>query len=116
GATTITATSEGQSGTATVSVTTVPVASVTVSPTTVSVQAGQTVQLTATPKDANGTALSGRTVTWASSNVGVATVSGGVVSGVTAGSVAMAAPSGVQGRAQPRTPDTWLTARPRSAG
>ena len=93
GATTITATSEGQSGTATVSVTTVPVASVTVSPTTVSMQAGQTVQLTATPKDANGTALSSRTVTWASSNVGVATVSGGVVSGVTAGSVAITATS-----------------------
>src|SRR5437868_6210712 len=74
GSATITATSEGQSGTATVSVTTVPVASVTVSPAAASVQAGQTVQLTATPKDAGGTALSGRTVTWASSNVGVASV------------------------------------------
>src|SRR2546430_74172 len=93
GSATITATSEGQSGTATVSVTTVPVASVTLSPTTVSVQAGQTDQVTATPKDANGTALSGRTVTWASSNVGVATVSGGVVSGVAAGSVTITATS-----------------------
>jgi len=93
GSATITATSEGQSGTATVSVTTVPVASVTVSPTTVSMQAGQTVQLSAMPKDANGTALSGRTVTWASSNVGVATVSGGVVSGVAAGSVTITATS-----------------------
>ncbi len=69
GSATITATSEGQSGSATVSATTVPVASVAVSPATASVLAGQTVQLTATPKDANGTALSGRTVTWASSNV-----------------------------------------------
>jgi uncharacterized protein YjdB len=97
GSATITATSEGQSGTSTVSVTTVPVASVTVSPTTASVQAGQTVQLSATPKDANGTALSGRTVTWASSNVGVATVSGGVVSGVAAGSVTITATSEGQG-------------------
>ena len=93
GAATITATSEGQSGTATVSVTAVPVASVSVSPATASVQAGQTVHLTATPKDANGAALSGRTVTWASSNGGVATVSGGVVSGVAAGSVTITATS-----------------------
>jgi len=98
GSATITATSEGQSGTATVSVTTVPVASVTVSPAAASVQAGQTVQLTATPKDAGGTALSGRTVTWASSNVGVASVSGsGVVSGVAAGSVTITATSEGQG-------------------
>ncbi len=93
GAATITATSEGYSGTATVSVTAVPVASVSVSPATASVQAGQAVQLTATPKDANGTALSGRSVTWASSNAGVATVSGGVVSGVAAGSVTITATS-----------------------
>jgi len=93
GAATITATSEGQSGTATVSVTAVPVASVSMSPATASVQAGQTVQVTATPKDANGTALSGRSVTWASSNAGVATVSGGVVSGVAAGSVTITATS-----------------------
>ncbi len=93
GSATITATSEGQSGSATVSATTVPVASVAVSPATASVLAGQTVQLTATPKDANGTALSGRTVTWASSNVGVATVSGGVVSGVAAGAVTITATS-----------------------
>ena len=93
GSATITATSEGRSGSATVSVTTVPVASVSVSPATASVQAGQTVQLNATPKDANGTALSGRTVTWASSNVGVATVSGGVVTGLSAGSVTITATS-----------------------
>ncbi|OLE19290.1 MAG: hypothetical protein AUG88_01275 [Actinobacteria bacterium 13_1_20CM_4_68_12] len=94
GSATITATSEGQSGTAAVSVTTVPVATVTVSPTTASVLAGQTVQLTATPKDAGGTALSGRPVTWASSNVGFATVSAsGLVSGVAAGSATITATS-----------------------
>src|SRR5439155_942477 len=87
GSATITATSEGQSGTASVSVSNVPVASVTVSPATASVTAGQTVQLAATPKDAGGNPLSGRVVTWASSNTSVATVNGsGLVSGVAAGS------------------------------
>src|SRR5213593_156443 len=94
GSATITATSEGQGGTATITVSTVPVASVTVSPATASVQAGQTVQLAATPKDANGNPLSGRTVTWASSNSAVATVSGsGVVTGVTAGAATITATS-----------------------
>src|SRR5207253_2228205 len=94
GSATITATSEGQSGSATVSVTIVPVASVSVSPATASVQTGQTVQLTATPKDASGGALSGRTVTWASSNAAVATVSGtGLVTGVAAGSATITATS-----------------------
>src|SRR2546428_818630 len=88
GSATITATSEGQSGTATITVSTVPVASVTVSPATASVQVGQTRQLAATPKDANGNPLSGRTVTWASSNPAVATVS---TSGLVAGKVAGAA-------------------------
>src|SRR5207245_1604432 len=94
GSATITATSEGQSGSATVSVTIVPVASVSVSPATASVQTGQTVQLTATPKDASGGALSGRTVTWASSNVGVATVSGsGLGTAAAAGSATITATS-----------------------
>src|SRR5213078_3223229 len=61
GSATITATSEGKSGTASITVTNVPVASVDVTPTTATVQAGQTVQLTVTPRDANGAALSGRT-------------------------------------------------------
>src|SRR5205823_4609778 len=76
GTATITATSEGKSGTSTVTVTSVPVASVTVNPGSANLQVGQTVQLTATPKDATGNALSGRVVTWASGNSGVASVSG----------------------------------------
>src|SRR5205085_12411481 len=72
--------------------TNVPVATVEVTPPSASVQAGQTVQLTATPKDANGAPLSGRTVTWSSSNTAVATVSnGGLVSGVTPGSATITA-------------------------
>ncbi len=94
GAATITATSEGQSCTATVSVTAVPVASVSMSPATASVQAGQTVQVTATPKDASGSSLSGRAVTWTSSNGGVATVSvTGLVTGVAAGPATITATS-----------------------
>src|SRR5207253_2103473 len=91
---TITAASEGQSGTAAITVTRVPVASVTVSPATANLQQGQTRQLTATPQDASGNALSGRVVTWASGNTAVATVSGsGLVSGVAAGSAAITATS-----------------------
>src|SRR2546429_1754596 len=94
GSATITATSEGKSGTASVTVTQVPVATVSVSPATATVQAGQTVQLIATPKDANGATLSGRTVTWSSSNTSVATVSSsGLVSGVTPGSATITATS-----------------------
>ena len=70
------------------------VASVDVTPPSASVQAGQTVQLTATPKDANGAPLSGRTVTWSSSNTSIAAVStSGLVSGVTPGSVTISATS-----------------------
>src|SRR5438445_50770 len=94
GSATITATSEGQSGTSAITVTNVPVASVTVSPATASITVGATTQLTATPKDANGTALSGRVVTWATSNAAIATVSAsGLVRGVAAGSATITAAS-----------------------
>ncbi|PYO44340.1 MAG: hypothetical protein DMD29_00665, partial [Gemmatimonadetes bacterium] len=94
GAATITATSEGQSGTAGITVTAVPVASVAVSPATASVPVGQTVQFTATPKDASGNPLAGRVVTWASGNTAVATVNGsGVVTGVAAGAATITATS-----------------------
>src|SRR5207237_4133145 len=94
GTATITATSEGQSGTSTVTVVHVPVASVSVTPPTASVQVGSTVQLTATPKDASGSPLTGRTVTWASSDAGVATVStSGLVTGRAAGTATITATS-----------------------
>jgi len=94
GSATITATSEGKTGTSAITVTSVPVASVTVSPASASVLTGQTVQLTAAPKDASGNPLSGRTVTWSSGNASVATVSStGLVTGVTAGSATITATS-----------------------
>jgi len=93
GSTTITATSEGKSGAATVTVTQ-PVASVTVAPASASVTAGQTVQLTATPRDASGNALTGRLVMWGSNNPSVATVSGtGMVTAVTGGTALITATS-----------------------
>src|SRR5207248_7504681 len=94
GPVTITATSEGQSGTASITVSGVPVASVTVSPASASVPAGQTVQLSATLRDANGNILTGRSVTWASNNTSVATVTGtGLVTGKVAGSATITATS-----------------------
>jgi len=96
GSATITATSEGQNGAAavTVSIAIVPVASVTVNPTTANVQIGQTAQLTATTKDSAGNVLTGRVVTWASSAPAVATVSAsGLVTGVAAGTITITAAS-----------------------
>src|SRR5438132_13339816 len=75
----------------------VPVSSVTVSPASATVQVGLTVQLTATPKDANGNPLTGRAVTWSSSNTSVAGVDGnGLVTGGTAGSATITATSEAQ--------------------
>src|SRR5439155_1379813 len=94
GTATLTATSEGKSGTAAVTVIIVPVASVTLSPASASVAVGQTAQLTATPKDANGNPLAGRAVTWATSDGAVATVSAnGLVTGVMAGTATITATS-----------------------
>jgi hypothetical protein len=87
----IEATSEGQTGAAEITVPPppppppppAPVFSVTVTPSSATVQPGQTVQLAATTRAEDGTVLTGRTVTWASSNTAVATVSsGGLVTGV----------------------------------
>src|SRR6266851_5093539 len=94
GSATITATSEGKNGTAAVAVTAppVPVASVTVAPATVLV--GVTVQLTATTRDAGGNVLTGRPVTWATSNPAVTTVnSTGLATGVAAGQATITATS-----------------------
>lgn len=91
GAATITATSGGVSATASITVP-VPVASVTVSPSTLSLSAGQSQQFTATPRDAAGTALSGRVVVWTSSASTVASVSStGFVTAMTGGTATITA-------------------------
>ena len=94
GSATITATSEGKGGTSAITVTLVPVAAVAVYPASATVPVGATIQLTATPNDSNGNPLSGRTVTWASSNTIVASVNGsGLVTGKVAGSATIRATS-----------------------
>lgn len=88
GATTITATSEGKAGTATITVIPVPVSSVVVTPGATTILVGQTVQLTAVARDSVGGALMGREVTWTSSDVSRATVSGtGLATTLTVGAV-----------------------------
>src|SRR6185437_4663692 len=74
GSATITATSEGVSGTSTIVVIPVPVANVTVAPANKSLTVGDTLTFTATTKDAHGNVLTGRVVTWSSDNTAAATV------------------------------------------
>jgi hypothetical protein len=79
---------------AVVTVSAVAVASVDVSPATAGLTTGQTTQLTATPRDASGGSLSGRVVTWTSSNGAVASVNGnGLVTAASAGSATITATS-----------------------
>ncbi|MDB4909644.1 MAG: Ig domain protein group 2 domain protein [Gemmatimonadetes bacterium] len=95
GATTITATSEGKSGTSGIAVGAAVASSIAVEPTSVSITTGQTSQLTATVKDANGTVISGAPVTWTVDNSGIAIVSStGLVTGQSAGSATVTATSG----------------------
>ncbi len=94
----ITVTSEGRNGTATVTALPppppAPVASVIVSPASSSLQVGGTVQLLATLQDANGGVLSGRVVTWMSSDGSVAIVNGsGLVTAVAPGQATITATS-----------------------
>jgi len=87
GTATITATSEGKTGTADVTVTTVPVASVDVSPPTADLTVGQTGQFSAIAKDARGNVLTGRAVAWTSGAPSIVTVSNtGLVTAIGAGS------------------------------
>ncbi|HEY2851620.1 MAG TPA: Ig-like domain-containing protein [Gemmatimonadaceae bacterium] len=97
GTVTVTATSEGKSGSSAVTVAAAapaPVATVVVSPSSANLSTGQSVALQVTLRDASNNVLTGRTVTWASSNAAVATVSStGVVQGVAAGSATATATS-----------------------
>ncbi|HEX7979728.1 MAG TPA: Ig-like domain-containing protein [Gemmatimonadaceae bacterium] len=91
----------GESGLATITVAQPPVARVDVTPATSSMQAGQTQQLVASPKDANGNAITGKTVDWASDNPAVAAVNGGQVTTSRPGSATITASVGsVRGTAR----------------
>lgn len=92
GSTTITATTDGVSGDASLTVAQA-VASVEVtSPEDTLTALGATASLTATPKDANGNPVAGRTATWSSSNASTATVdTDGTVTAVANGEVTITA-------------------------
>ncbi|HEY7899395.1 MAG TPA: Ig-like domain-containing protein [Gemmatimonadaceae bacterium] len=93
GTATISATSEGITGKATITVSD-PVAAVTVTPGTVALTYFDTTTVAVTTFDAAGTAVTGRTVTWSSSDTTVATVSStGHVSAVGVGTATVSATS-----------------------
>ena len=83
----ITAESEGVTTATTVTVAPRPVATIALTPSPASVKVGQSIQMSLDIRDASGNQLTttGRTVVWDSSNKPVATVSDGVVTGVSAG-------------------------------
>lgn len=90
----IRATSEGKEGSATVSVTPVPIAAITVVIADPSMQVGGTRQASAVAKDASGNVLTGRPIVWATDNAEVATVSTqGLVTGLKAGTATITATS-----------------------
>ena len=72
---------DGLADTARLVIELVPVDTVSVAPSSVSMLVGGSRTLTATPKDSAGTALTGRVVTWASTDTNVAVVANGVVTG-----------------------------------
>lgn len=91
GQVTISATSEGQTGTATVTIL-VPVDHIDIRPPFAIVKPGRTTQLTALVYDDDGHQLTDREVTWASSDPSIATVSAtGLVTGIRTGAVQISA-------------------------
>jgi len=110
GAATITASVDGKTGTATVTVIALPVFAVAVAPPTATVAVGGTYPLAATLTDSAGAILAGRTVQWTSSNAAVATVStSGVVTGVAIGS------STITATAEGKSGASFITVTPNSA-
>jgi hypothetical protein len=88
----ISATSEGITGTASLTVLAVPVASVAVQPSDALLEVGRSLQLTAEARDAAGNPLAGRAFVWSSLNPSVATVSDdGLVEAVGIGTVGIEA-------------------------
>ena len=95
GSVTVTATIDGVSNVAAVTVQPVPVATVAVDPATATLRLGETQQLTAAALDARGDTLTDRIITWASSDARIATVtSSGAVRGTGLGTATITASSG----------------------
>jgi hypothetical protein len=84
----------GSSTTPTTAVATEPVAAVTLTPTSCTLNPGGSCLLTATTRDAGSNVVTGRTVTWSSSATSIASVtSSGTVTAVAAGSATITATS-----------------------
>jgi hypothetical protein len=98
----------------------VPVATVTVTPPTSTIAPGGTVQLQAATQDAGGASLTGREITWSSSDNAVATVSStGLVTGVAGGTATITGSSeGKSGTAAVvvQTPVASVVVQPDAAG
>ncbi len=94
GAATITATSEGRTGQAAVTVTVPPVQTVTLTPALDTLGVGATRAITSVLRDAGGAILTGRSVAWISSNAAVVSVSStGVATAVAPGTATITATS-----------------------
>lgn len=99
GTATITATSEEKSGSALLTVLArppdpPPVATITLSPASGALYVGESGSFAVTVKDASGNVLTGRVLTWSSSNASVASVAAnGVVSGLSVGTATITASS-----------------------
>jgi uncharacterized protein YjdB len=127
GVATITATSEGKSTTATLTVLAPPaaVATITLAPSPASLALGEAGYFTVTLRDATGNVLTGRPITWTSSLPSVASVAAdGMVSGIALGSTVITATSEgkstsatvtVVPRAAPVAPVASVTLQPATA-
>ena len=95
GSASIVVTSEGKTAQAEITVTAVPVASVTVAPNAPSIKVGETVAMVATLNDEQGNVLAGRAVAWSTSAPAIATIDGttGMVTGVAVGTATLTATS-----------------------
>src|SRR5258705_686925 len=102
GQTQVIATAGGKTAQAALTVGQTPVATVSVAPLTQTIAVGATLQLTPTTRDANNNVLTGRVITWGTSNQTKATVdANGLVTGVAAGTANITATSeGKSGAAQ----------------
>jgi uncharacterized protein YjdB len=95
GSATITVASGSVSAKATVTVSRRPVAKIVIAPSNPTVIVGQSTQLSATPQDSAGNALTGVTITWSSSDPTTATIDQtGSATGMKAGVVALTVTSG----------------------
>src|SRR5581483_10511300 len=92
GSTTITASTDDKSGTATLTVLPPVVAAVEVAPPNITMVVGDSTRLTATVHDDIGQVITGRTISWSSASTGVARVStAGVVTAVAQGTTTITA-------------------------